>query len=245
MPRLHTLILVLATAIGLSACASTIPPEKLKTIKSVAVISATGDHFNWSTKPTLGWSQTRVILLPEWEMDSHINKVVSNSLSSRFKIVTAEGIDIPFLTSISEYHATDYLRRHPGLRESGADAVVLVREGWVKINNPGEAPPRVDGIGMFRRNSLIGPVITAYAVLNLVFIDLRTSERIAIIRPRFSDAPWVSVPISHPLGPNNDDLWVDPFEETPADKKDRIRQMLYDLLDRSIPVALQDHGLVN
>jgi hypothetical protein len=241
----RNLALVLAAAIGLSGCASKVAPEKLATIKTVTVVAATGNRFNWSTKPTVGFSQSRVIPLPEWDMDARITAIATSVLSPRYTIVAAEGIDIGFLTSVDHLHAIDYLQRHAGVRKAGADAVLLFREHWIEIKNPGEGPPRVQGIGIFRRNSLIGPVITAYAVLEGTLIDLRTSQTISYFRTRLPDDPWPHARFSHPLGPDNAAAWFDPFEVTPADKKEMIQRVVYDVLERSIPHTLRDRGLVD
>lgn len=241
----RNLTFVLAAAIGLSGCASKVAPEKLSTIKTVAVVAATGNRFNWSTKPTLGWTQSRVIPLPEWDTDARITAIAASFLSPRYTVVTAEGVDMGLLTSVVHLHAVDYLQRHAGLRRTGADAVLLFREGWFKIGSPSEGPPSVHGIGIFRQNSLIGPVITAYAVLEGTLIDLRTSQVITAFRTSLPDDRWSHARVSHPLGPDNSAVWTEPFEDTPADKKAMIQQVIHDVLDRSIRHTLKDRGLVD
>lgn len=239
------LALVLVTAIGLTACATKTPPEKLVGIKTVAVVAATGDRLNWSTKPTLGWTQSRVIPVHEWNLDKRIEALASTALTRRYSVVPATGIDLALLTSVEHFHAIDYLVRHAELQKSGIDAVLLFREGSIDINNPSEGPPRLRGIGILRRNSLIGPVITAYAVLEATLIDLKTSKQIAMFRTRLPDNPWVNARVSHPLGPHNEDIWFDPFESTPADKTERIQQMVSDLLEQSVPYTLEERGLLD
>lgn len=249
--RISKVLLTLATALTVSACANQtkIPPDKLAGIKSIAVISATGDRLNWQAEAAISLfdRERRTIAIPEWGADGRIEKAIVASLKPRYAFITLVGIDRKALAAAKGPEAVAALRNAIGTSMNAPDAVLLVREREIRWDRaPTDAPPTVNGVGLYRKGSIAGPTIVAHACLEMQLIETKNFTTIASLVNSIPNegGTWPHVILRHPLYGGVSDIWADRFEDTPPDKKAQIQATVNYLIDRSFPHTFQRYGLI-
>jgi|GEM_PF-4744139 len=234
----------------LSGCVTArVPEDRLKSIKSIAVVPVFEDTFNYE------YHNVIVLLnehekkpIPEWNLNDHAGTKAMQVLAGRFEI--ASGVEVDRAAALS-------MSKDPGLmikaikpHHKNVDAYLfLVRQNHMSLR--GNAATQIHGVGAqqhFRPLvTLFGerpPRYSVHAVYQAALVDARSGE---VIAQQQSDVP----PTSLHSAAWEARLYIRESEDWPKDftalweqKQERLRRFTFELLDISIPHTLQNLGLM-
>ena len=148
----------------------------LSRIKTVAVISAIGDHVTISSEHFIG-SQTKSLDTHDWNLDAEVETRLRQYLSRRFEFT-----DIPYdrakLAAIPNGHWDGLISGLPGflksLPDDSVDAFLIVRPG-LAYQSPGP-----EGLGLTNADAPNNTVPLIWANFELDIIDAHTKKNLAV-----------------------------------------------------------------
>jgi hypothetical protein len=245
MQRLAVLLLLAL----LGACATiNASPPKLASIKSIGVISATGDEFTLTKAGLTGLgSSTQSFSIESWGIDDLIVSRASSLLSRRFEVrpVTYRRGAFAALEGDSAVAAVNLLRDDPvkkliptEVSPLGLDAYVIITKAKSTYGSTGRT---VAGFGVINRTAVFGSYPQIHALYVVKLIDGHEYNSIA----KRSASPLNNTETIRLSGPSRsvDDSFL-PTANDPA-QNEKLKAAIIDLIERSLPTTLQDMGLVD
>lgn len=202
-------------AILLGAAGPRLAPEQLRHIRTVAVISALGNSFQFERVPDTPFEwlhppDSHFLETSDWGIDPLVEKMLTENLAKRFKVETIAYKPAEFATWNAELlrRAALDLNGDPGI-----DAYVVVLRDW-RRDEIGESVHRLGGLGLYSRDGR-KPKYGIYACYRVVVVDALTGAILASRAAVMPDGalPWL---------PADAALWP----KTPNDLSEAQRSML-------------------
>ncbi|CCE04555.1 conserved exported hypothetical protein [Bradyrhizobium sp. STM 3843] len=215
--------------------------EKLKSVKTVGIVSALGDQFTMTRAGLTGLNNSsRSVPIASWGLDDLIVQQVREALSVRFQVQPVTYSRTTFAAiQDSVIPAVDLVRRDPfkqlvqtGISPQGLDAYIVITKAKA---NFGGGNRKLEGVGLVTYSAVLESFSVLHALYEIRVVDGRTFE---IIEKRAAgpsdDASSVRL-----TGPS---LVIDANVDEPDE---RLRRALVDLLVRSLPNTLSDMHLID
>lgn len=233
----------------LTACASFETKEsKLKPIKSLSIISAVGDDFNLTQAGMTGLnSSSRHYAIGSWGLDEAIINKISAALSRRYRIeplnyqqtaFSAKRKKSPFalINLMSEDSMTALMRAQ--MSAGAVDAYIVV----MKAESPvGSGNGAVSGIGAVSYAAVFGSYHLVHALYEIDVIDGHTFDVIE----RRRATPLEKVESARLAGPSHAVDEADMPLSGDATPNAKLREVVTELIERSLPSALRDLQLAD
>jgi hypothetical protein len=202
-------------SILLGAAGPRLAPEELRHIRTVAVISALGNSFQFERVPDSAFEwlhapDARFLETSDWQIDPLVTKALTEYLSKRFKVepVAYKPADFATWNALLLRRATLDLNGDPGI-----DAYVIVLRDW-RHDEIGDSVHRLGGLGLYRRDGR-KPKYGVYACYRIVVVDALTG---AVFASRAAVTPDGALPWL----PADAALWP----KTPNDLSEAQRSIL-------------------
>ena len=243
----HSAILVLSVA--LAACASFETSEsKLRSIRTVGIVSAVGDEFNVTRAGLTGLnSDDRRYAIASWDIDGLIVRQSEAALSRRFQIepltyqrdaFANPGKRSPFapINLVREDALKALLRNQ--LSSQPRDAYIVIVKAKSSI---GPSNRTVEGIGAVAYDAVLGSSHQLHALYEIEVVDGHSFD---VIEARAA-APLDEVGLERLAGPSRlVDASLMPSAGDVA-RNDVLRESITDLIERSLPRTLRDLRLTD
>jgi hypothetical protein len=223
-------------------------PPKLASVKTIGVISAIGDEFTLTRAGLPGLeSSAQGFSIESWGVDDLIVSRASSLLNRRFEIhpVTYRRGAFAALEGDSAVTAVNLLREDPikklipaEVSPQGLDAYVIITKAKSTYGSTGRT---VSGFGIINRAAVFGSYPQIHALYMVRLIDGRELSLIA----KRSAAPINNTEVNRLAGPSRSvDVSFLPTAADPA-QNEQLKAAIIDLIERSLPITLQDMGLVD
>ncbi|HUO91605.1 MAG TPA: hypothetical protein VMU22_01730 [Rhizomicrobium sp.] len=175
-------------------------PQDLRTIRTVAVISALGNTFLFEHIPegkfsALGPPDSHFLEISDWSVDPMIEKTVAAALARRFTVE-------PIAYRPADFSTWDYSNlKRASLDLNGdpaIDAYVLILRDW-RSDEIDYSVHALGGLGLYRNDR--ATKLGVFASYRIVVVDALTGDTIASRAALLANdkLPWVPVPA--PLWP--------------------------------------------
>ncbi len=215
--------------------------EKLKSVKTVGIVSAIGDQFTYAKTGLTGVDNSpRSVPIASWGLDDLIVQEVAKALSTRFQIQPVTYPRATFAaTEESAMAAVNLVRGDPfkklvqtEVSPQGLDAYIIITKAKA---NFGGGNRKVGGVGLINYSTVLESFDVLHALYEIRVVDGKTFDIIEKVAAGPPDgASSVRLP-----GPS---LVID----ASFDKRDEnLRRTILDLVIRSLPNTLSDMHLVN
>jgi len=203
-------------------------PADTAGIASVAVVSAIGDSFSFSTPYDL-LHEKEVVETPisDWNLDAEVERVAAAALARKFAVKSASIDRAPLSRLVLHEGKRPTVEGLPQSAE--VDAYVLI----VKAFRDGTA---TSGAGLWNQD-WVGRSTYAYVNYAVVLVDARTLKVLKASLPAMSPASSVAYPLMRVDG----SLWPDGAKDHAAAAK--ARGTVDSLIADSIPETLYQMGL--
>jgi hypothetical protein len=214
---------------------------KLRSVKTVGVVSAIGDQFAFVKAGLTGLTDSpRHVPIATWGLDDLIVQEVSSALSGRFQVQPVTYTRASFATvQESAIPAVNLVRADPfkKLVESqvlpqGLDAYVVITKAKAFF---GAGNRKVEGVGLITYSAVLESYSQIHALYEIRVVDGKTFD----IIEKFAAAPLDNTSNVRLPGPSR-------LVDANFDKQDEnLRRAIVDLIVRSLPNTLSDLHLVN
>jgi hypothetical protein len=177
----------------LIAAGPRLAPEQLRHFRTVAVISALGNSFQFERVPDTSFEwlhapDSRFLETSDWGIDPLVEKTLTENLSRRFKVepIAYRPADFSTWNATLLRRATLDLNGDPGI-----DAYVVVLRDW-RHDEIGESVHRLGGLGLYRRDGREAKY-GVYASYRIVVVDALTGAVLASRAAVLSNGalPWL------------------------------------------------------
>ncbi|MET0677895.1 MAG: hypothetical protein ABW175_19015 [Bradyrhizobium sp.] len=214
---------------------------KLRSIKTVGIVSALGDQFTLAKAGLTGLDNgSRSVAINSWGLDELIVQRVGEALSVRFQV---QPVSYPRATfaAIQESAITgvDLIRSDPfrklvrtEVSPQGLDAYIVITRAKAPF---GSSSRKVEGVGLITYRTVLESFAMVHALYEIRVVDGRTFD----IIERFAAGQTDSASTVRLAGPS---LVIDVNVAEPDEK---LHQAVVDLLVRSLPSTLIDMHLVD
>ncbi len=214
---------------------------KLKSVKTVGIVSAIGDRFTLARAGLTGLdNSSRNVPIASWGLDDLIVQQVAAALSIRFQVQPVTYPRATFATTEeSAITAVNLVRSDPfkklvqtEVSPQGLDAYIVITKAKAYF---GGGNRKVEGVGLITYRTVLESFGLLHALYEIRVVDGKTFdiiEKLAAGPP--DDTSSVRLP-----GPS---LVIDAgFDE----RDENLRRAIVDLVIRSLPNTLSDMHLVN
>lgn len=216
---------------------------KLRTIKTVGIVSAVGDEFSFTRAGLTGFDNgDRRSSIAAWGLDDLIVRQATATLSGRFQVrpvryrqaaFAAPGASSPItvMNLMREDRITTLLRKE--LSSQPLDAYVVIVKTRSSI---GPSNRTVEGIGLIEYVSAIGSYDQLYALYEIRVVDGHSFE----VLEKRTAAPLEHSDLVRLAGPSRrvDDTYTlaagDPAQN------EKAREVITDMIERSLTPTLRD-----
>jgi hypothetical protein len=216
--------------------------------RTVGIISAVGDEFSFNTAGLTGLDQHESRLPIEgWGIDDLIISRASEMLTKHFQVqsVNYRREDFAVVENTSSISVMNLLREDPlkklvqtGVSPQGLDAYVAITKSKVTYGSRGRT---VSGLGIIKYGMVFGSLTLVHALYSITVID---GHDFHIIGKRSASPPSVNGTLRL-AGPNRSvDEALLPATDGPL-QNEKLRAIVVDLIDGSLPSLLQDVRIVN
>jgi len=238
-------VVLLVASLGVGLGASPKPsgaPPKSSGLPKVGIVSAIGDELHLrKIGLTVFENGAQEMTIDSWHLDELMIAKVRADLSGRFDVRPVTYQRAPFAALVAEKQIFSQDRRsalvHAGVSPQGLDAYLVI----TKTRGPyGQTKQSLLGLGLVEGGTaLFGTQVYAYANYELGMVDGRTwavsEEAKAFLPPRsLSEIGGVSRKVDKSLWPASPD----------AAANQRLKAAFADLIDKSLPCALQRMRLI-
>lgn len=241
---------------SLAACVTTrIPPERLQSIRTVAVVSDFDDEIHQFFYGLLAFdTEHHTAGVDAWHINEHVLSTASKVLAHQYRLVPGGKVDRSGYT-INKW-TDDAAQRGEKIyasivgRNPDADAYLLfVPDTNVSIAATASWP--VDNIGLIRASlSMRMPwakyhQYAVYAAYNLFLMDARTGKLIAFTpaEPLKNSTGSTMYKLPNAYIETSDD-WPKTLPEVLKDYGPEVERRMKEMLTRSVHQTLQDAGLL-
>lgn len=250
MTRLSALLFA-ACLLLLNGCVTLeVPAERLNTIRTLAVVPALEDEFNYRHIGfTVFQNEAGSRPIPDWQVNARVKQRVTSLLNNQFRIAEAGPINLALAQQTSYGDDASRVARRLyasiGNKQPGIDAYLFIVPEWlqsgVKSNTSigGLGVQYVSGVSLVNSNA---PRFSAFAVYRMYVLDGKTGELIAQRLARGAGATMPSEVPRLPLTGSND--WPTNPAQLLAQQENRLKEAAYSLLDDSLPNTLKALGLL-
>jgi hypothetical protein len=214
---------------------------KLKSVKTVGIISAIGDQFTFAKAGLTGLNNSpRTVPIASWGLDDLIAQQVTEALSVRFQVQPVTYSRAIFATTKeSPITAVNLVRGDPfkklvqtEVSPQGLDAYIVITKAKAYF---GGGSRKVEGVGLIRYSTVLESFDLLHALYEIRVIDGKTFD----IIEKFAAGPLDNAASFRLPGPS---LLVD----TGFDERDEnLHRAVADLVVRSLPNTLSDMHLIN
>ena len=214
---------------------------KLKSVKTVGIVSAIGDRFTLARAGLTGLdNSSRNVPIASWGLDDLIVQQVAAALSIRFQVQPVTYPRATFATTEeSAITAVNLVRSDPfkklvqtEVSPQGLDAYIVITKAKAYF---GGGNRKVEGVGLITYRTVLESFGLLHALYEIRVVDGKTFdiiEKLAAGPP--DDTSSVRLP-----GPS---LAIDAgFDE----RDENLRRAIVDLVIRSLPNTLSDMHLIN
>jgi hypothetical protein len=241
--------LLIAALLLLAGCAGhqTPPPQSISAVKTIGVISLLGDQF---TVSYAGWTpfgnSTSVGAIAGWGIDQRVADDVAASLGQRIAVTPMLYDPAPFGRGIVLHDGRAFvsmqdkseqpLHQILGAQPGPVDAVLLVTPAGA----PTGSGMLVRGLGLLRSR----PFFLRTDVHALYRITLVRTGDDAVIGDSYAPALPDCRTLAGPCRTVAPDLWNADFATLTPDQVQALQTTVVQLIDASLPAALQRVGLI-
>jgi len=215
--------------------------EKLRSIKTVGVISAVGDQFTLAKAGLTALnSSPRNVPITSWGLDDLIVQEVGKALSARFQVQSVTYPRAAFAAiQDSAIPAVNLVRADPfktlvrtELSPQGLDAYIVITRAKA---NFGGGSHKVEGVGLLTYSTMLESFGLLHALYEIRVVDGKTFDVIE----RLAAGPLDGTVGVRLAGPSLviDDRFHEPDET--------LRRGIIELLTRSLPGTLSDLHLID
>ncbi|MCP3446081.1 hypothetical protein [Bradyrhizobium sp. CCGUVB14] len=214
---------------------------KLKSVKTVGIISAMGDQFTYAKTGLTGLNNSpRSIPIASWGLDDLIAQEVAKALSGRFQVQPVTYPRATFATTQeSTIGAVNLVRGDPfkklvetEVSPRGLDAYIIITKAKASF---GGGNRKVEGVGLITYSTVLESFDLVHALYEVRVVDGKTFDVIEKLAAGPQDgASSVRLP-----GPS---LMIDAGFDT---RDENLRRTIVDLITRSLPNTLNDMHLIN
>jgi hypothetical protein len=213
---------------------------RLKSVKTVGIVSAIGDQFTLAKAGLTGPnSSPRTVPIASWGLDDLIVQQVAEALSIRFQVQPVTYPRATFATTQESAMTAVNLVRGDRFKKlvqtevspQGLDAYIVITKA--KANFGGNR--KVEGVGLITYSTVLESFRLLHALYEIRVVDGKTFD---IIEKRAAGPPDEASSVRLP-GPS---LMIDAsFDE----RDENLRRAIVDLVIRSLPNTLSDMHLIN
>ena len=215
--------------------------EKLKSIKTVGIVSAIGDQFTYAKTGLTGVDTSpRNVPIASWGLDDLVAQEVSRALSVRFQVQPVTYPRATFATTAeSTMAAVNLVRGDPfkklvqnDVSPKGLDAYIVITKARA---NFGGGNRKVEGLGLITYSTVLESFDLLHALYEVRVVDGKTFDVIEkVVAGPAVDASIVRLPgPSLVIGANFDR------------RDENLRRAIHDLIIRSLPNTLSDLHLID
>jgi hypothetical protein len=215
--------------------------EKLKSVKTVGIVSAIGNQFTFAKTGLTGLDNSpRNVPIASWGLDDLIVQQVTAALSGRFQVQPITYTRAAFAAiQQSPVTAVNLVRGDPfkklvqtEISPQGLDAYVVITKAKAYF---GGGNRKVEGLGLITYSTILDSYRQIHALYEIRVVDGKTFDIIEkLAAGPFDNASNVTLP-----GPSR--LVEESFDE----QDETLRRAIVDLIMRSLPNALSDLHLTN
>jgi hypothetical protein len=214
---------------------------KLKSVKTVGIVSAVGDQFTLAKAGLTGLNNgSRSLSIASWGLDDLIVQQVTDALNIRFQVQPVSYPRTTFATiQESAITAVNLVRDDPfkklvqtEVSPQGLDAYIVITKARAYF---GAGNRKVEGVGLITYSTVLESFGLIHALYEIRVFDGKTFD---IIEKLAAGPPDEAASVRLP-GPS---LMIDAnFDE----RDENLRRVIVDLVIRSLPGTLSDMHLVN
>jgi len=215
--------------------------EKLKSVKTVGIVSAIGDQFTYAKTGLTGVdTNPRNVPITSWGLDDLVAQEVSRALSVRFQVQPVTYPRATFATTAeSTMTAVNLVRGDPfkklvqnEVSPKGLDAYIVITKARA---NFGGGNRKVEGVGLITYSTVLESFDLLHALYEVRVVDGKTFD----IIEKVAAGPSVDASIVRLPGPS---LVINGS----FDRRDEnLRRAIQDLIMRSLPNTLSDLHLID
>jgi hypothetical protein len=230
-------------AIGLAPAGAR--PLDLSGIHTIGVISAVGHR---ATLQKVGFMAFGNLLeeidSSDWGIDDKIAAMVTDALQGRIAVRRIAADPVAFSTQETSWYNESQVPVEDLVSKltdrEGIDAYLVCYPFPVQDPiNPTNQWFR--GLGLYRRGWL-GPTFDLFAFYRCALIDARTNKELSGGKGMLGDSNFFQHP--WPYADVDPAIWADHAPDLTATQRDAIKAGVMDLVEKSLPWALSDAGLV-
>jgi hypothetical protein len=213
---------------------------KLKSVKTVGIVSAIGDQFTLTKAGLTGPNNSpRAVPIASWGLDDLIVQQVAEALSIRFQVQPVTYPRATFATPQESAMTAVNLVRGDRFKKlvqtevspQGLDAYIVITKA--KANFSGNR--KVEGVGLIAYSAVLESFRLLHALYEIRVVDGKTFD----IIEKFAAGPLDEASSVRLPGPS---MVIDAsFDE----RDENLRRAIVDLVIRSLPNTLSDMHLVN
>ena len=214
---------------------------KLKSVKTVGIVSAIGDQFTFAKAGLTGLDNSpRRAPIASWGLDDLIVQQVGQALSIRFQVQPVTYARATFATTQeSAITAVNLVRGDPfkklvqtEVSPQGLDAYIVITKARAYF---GGGNRKVEGVGLIRYRTILESFDLLHVLYEIRVVDGKTFD----IIEKLAAGPLDNVSTVRLPGPS---LLIEAgFDE----RDENLHRAVADLVVRSLPNALSDMHLIN
>ncbi len=136
---MRRILLCLAVALAIAGCATpTVPTDRLKAIKSVAVISALGDDIKVEHLGLTVFTNSLTSVRVDWGLDAHMTQRLQGLLASRYEVRQLDYDPVPLLDVTKELALFSTITRiNEAINVPSREAAPMLSLWWCAIMSSG------------------------------------------------------------------------------------------------------------